>query len=77
MQREITIPELRSPNETDSNMEEANVVDGLFAIARAIDGLSRAVNGAPELMGHELNLSLKNLIDERQPHIYVTTHIEE
>lgn len=25
-----------SPNETDSNFEAANVVDGLFAIARAL-----------------------------------------
>lgn len=33
---------LRSPNESDSNGEVANVVDGLFAIARAIDGLTHA-----------------------------------
>ena len=26
-----------SPNEMDSNMEAANMVDGLFAIARALD----------------------------------------
>jgi hypothetical protein len=26
---------LRSPNESDSNYEPANVVDGLFALARA------------------------------------------
>jgi hypothetical protein len=34
---------LISPNEGDRNGESANVVDGLFAIARAIDGLSKAV----------------------------------
>lgn len=34
---------LITPNETDSNMEPANIVDGLFAIARAIDSLAVAV----------------------------------
>lgn len=29
-----------SPNESDSNGEPANVVDGLFAIARAINKLA-------------------------------------
>jgi hypothetical protein len=33
-----------SPNERDSNLEPANLVDGLFAIARAIDGLTHAVH---------------------------------
>ncbi len=36
-----------SPNESDRNGEEANVVDGLFAMARAIDRLARAVEGVP------------------------------
>ena len=36
---------LISPNEADSNGEPANVVDGLFAIARAIDGLAQAIRG--------------------------------
>jgi len=31
---------LFSPAEMDINLESANVVDGLFAIARAINGLS-------------------------------------
>jgi hypothetical protein len=31
---------LISPNETDSNLEPANVVDGLFAIARALNRIS-------------------------------------
>jgi hypothetical protein len=34
---------LISPNEADSNGEVANVVDGLFAIARAIHRLADAV----------------------------------
>jgi hypothetical protein len=34
---------LISPNEADSNSEPANVVDGLFAIARAIDHLADAI----------------------------------
>lgn len=33
---------LISPNESDSNLEAANVVDGLFAIARAIRRLAEA-----------------------------------
>jgi hypothetical protein len=34
---------LTSPNEMDINGEPANVVDGLFAIARAIQRLADAV----------------------------------
>lgn len=33
-----------SPNEMDRNGEEANVVDGLFAIARALDGVRSALH---------------------------------
>lgn len=29
-----------SPNESDKNLEPANVVDGLFAIARALDRIA-------------------------------------
>jgi len=32
-----------SPNEVDRNLEPANVVDGLFAVARAIDRLAVAI----------------------------------
>lgn len=41
-----------SPSEADRNFEPANIVDGLFAIARSIDGLSEALigRGAP---GHD------------------------
>jgi hypothetical protein len=35
-----------SPNEADSNGEPANVVDGLFAIARAIGDLADAVRNS-------------------------------
>jgi hypothetical protein len=38
---------LISPNEADSNGEPANVVDGLFAIARAIAYLADRVGEAP------------------------------
>jgi len=34
---------LISPNEADANGEPANVVDGLFAIARAIGELTAAI----------------------------------
>lgn len=34
---------LISPNEQDRNLEAANVVDGLFAIARAVDRLATQV----------------------------------
>ena len=37
-----------SPNESDSNLEPANVVDGLFAIARSIDRLADAVGHAAD-----------------------------
>jgi hypothetical protein len=35
---------LISPNEADRNLEPANMVDGMFAIARAIHGLAVAVD---------------------------------
>lgn len=34
---------LQSPNEMDRNLEAANVVDGLFAIARAINRLASVI----------------------------------
>lgn len=34
---------LTTPNESDSNGEWANVVDGLFAIARALDNVAKAI----------------------------------
>lgn len=34
---------LQSANELDSNLEEANAVDGLFAVARAIERLAAAI----------------------------------
>lgn len=37
---------LVSPNEIDSNFEPANVVDGLFAIARALDRVAEALQEA-------------------------------
>jgi len=34
---------LVSPNECDSNLEAANMVDGLFAIARALHRIAEAI----------------------------------
>lgn len=39
---------LRSPNESDANFEVANIVDGLFAMARAIDRVADAIRGKEE-----------------------------
>jgi hypothetical protein len=39
---------LITPNETDTNGEPANVVDGLFAIARAIDRLADTMQRASQ-----------------------------
>ena len=36
---------LISPNELDSNWENANVVDGLFAIARALRRIAQSLEG--------------------------------
>lgn len=38
---------LSSPNEADRNGEVANVVDGLYAIARALDRVARALEKKP------------------------------
>lgn len=40
---------LISPNEADSNLEPANVVDGLFAIARALDRIATALDAQAKL----------------------------
>jgi hypothetical protein len=40
---------LNSPNERDSNGESANVVDGLFAIARAIHRLAEAYENRADM----------------------------
>jgi hypothetical protein len=32
-----------SPNECDSNLEAANVVDGLFAVARGLRAIAQAI----------------------------------
>jgi hypothetical protein len=38
---------LISVNENDRNMESANVVDGLFEIARSLDRVAQAIAQAP------------------------------
>lgn len=66
---------LISPNENDRNGEEANVVDGLFAIARALNGVAselRALGngdaassmGALESFGMHIGEKLDRLIDK-------------
>jgi hypothetical protein len=44
---------LISPNEHDSNSEAANVVDGLFAIARAIEYLGDQIKATAHHDRHE------------------------
>jgi len=44
---------LISPNEPDRAGEPSNIVDGLFAIARAIDGLTAAVQKATGAHGED------------------------
>lgn len=34
---------LTSPNEMDSNLEQANIVDGLFVLAREIEKLTNVI----------------------------------
>lgn len=46
---------LQSPNEADSNGEIANVVDGLFAIARSIESLAQAIEMATHVASAALN----------------------
>jgi hypothetical protein len=44
---------LVSPNEYDSKGEAANVVDGLFAIARALNRVAKAIDGIKAAMPTE------------------------
>ena len=44
---------LTSPNCVDSNFEPANVVDGLYAIARALDRVAKAIDRYPAPEGVE------------------------
>lgn len=55
---------LRSVNESDQNFEPANVVDGLFAIARGLESVARAIhalgfNDAATPMGTMEGLSVQ------------------
>lgn len=43
-----------SPNELDRNLEPANVVDGLFAIARSIHHVARAIEGVKTEDEHDV-----------------------
>jgi hypothetical protein len=44
---------LVSPNEMDRNFENANVVDGLFAISRALWGVAKAIDHLAIAQGYE------------------------
>jgi hypothetical protein len=68
------IETLISPNESDSNLEAANVVDGLFAIARALNKVALALRdlgngdattsmGAIEAFGNHIGQKLDSLTD--------------
>jgi hypothetical protein len=46
-----------SPNESDRNMEAANVVDGLFAIARSISRVAEAIERLDDKPPAPFNLS--------------------
>jgi hypothetical protein len=46
--RKAGIAWLTSPNEGDRNGEPANMVDGLFAVARALDRVADAIRGEPD-----------------------------
>lgn len=72
---EAVLGALVSPNEADRNGENANVVDGLFAIARAVHHLARAVEhlgvndadasvGAVELLSKEIKDGLLSVAAE-------------
>lgn len=65
---------LISPNESDRNMEPANIVDGLFAIARGLDRVATAIErlgvndaatpmGAIELVAKEIKDGLRDVGD--------------
>jgi hypothetical protein len=43
---EAILTVLVSPNESDSNLEAANVVDALFALARAVDRSGKRIEDA-------------------------------
>jgi len=55
-----------SPNECDSNGEEANIVDAIYMLARAINRLADAVQafGRSEA-GGEGSENLKGILSER------------
>jgi len=52
---------LISPNEADSNLEPANVVDGLFAIARAIRQTGRVLAATHNIDSEACDLIMRGL----------------
>ena len=70
---EAIVHTLTSPNEPDRNLEPANVVDGLYAIARGLHAVAASVdrlgtNGADTNMGAiELLASEVRALRNREP----------
>jgi len=57
-----------SPNECDKNGEQANIVDGLFCLARAVDRFTEAYEGA-KTDESEKRHSLDVVLDDNLPNI--------
>ena len=49
---------LISPNEADRNFEPANVVDGLFAIARAMWDIAKSIDNLTEAVKKQEDLHI-------------------
>ena len=56
-----------SPNESDRNMEAANVVDGLFAIARSITRVAEAIERLSDKPPAPFNLSDAEMLEAWHP----------
>jgi len=54
---------LISSNETTDGKQPANMVDGLFAIARAIEGLAEKIEGASESIGSRITDVLDDIVN--------------
>jgi hypothetical protein len=80
---------LISATEEDQNLESANVVDGLFAIARALEHIAHEIKylgngnastegwGAIESVGHHLGEKLDRLAEAVPHEIAVTINTAE
>lgn len=53
---QVLLQTLISPNESDSNLEAANVVDGLFAIARSLGRVAKAIEETKTKEENKINI---------------------